>query len=107
MPDQKRLTAKQEESCSAILFATALLPVIFLGNAYAIVALWRWFVVPLGPPAIGMAHAFGLTVLFDSLGLGGRSTPKEGQPLWLMALIAVARCAFVYGLGYLAHLVMS
>lgn len=31
---------------------------------YAIHILWAWFAVPLGAPAIGVAHAYGLSVLF-------------------------------------------
>jgi hypothetical protein len=29
-------------------------------NGYALATLWQWFVVPLGLPAIGFAHAYGL-----------------------------------------------
>ncbi len=98
---------KKVESCLAILFVTALLPVILLGNAYTIVALWRWFVVPFGLPAIGMAHAYGLTVLFEALKPSRHSSPEEDQKVWVLATMAMGRCALVYGLGYLAHLVMS
>lgn len=31
---------------------------------YAIHVLWAWFVVPLGVPALGVAQAYGLSVLF-------------------------------------------
>jgi len=29
----------------------------------AVMLVWRWFVVPLGLPEIGLAHALGLTVI--------------------------------------------
>lgn len=30
---------------------------------FTLSTLWRWFMVPLGVPAIGMAHAYGLLLL--------------------------------------------
>ncbi len=96
-----------KESCSTVLFGLAMIPVLMLGHAYAVVALWRWFVVPLGAPSIGMAHAYGLTVLFAALRPNRSPSPKEGQTVVSLAIEGLATCAVVYGAGYLAHLVMS
>jgi len=35
--------------------------------AFTISLLWGWFAVPLGLPVIGMAHAFGLSMLVRTL----------------------------------------
>ena len=99
--------SKKDESCATILFAIALIPALLLGNSYSIVSLWRWFAVPLGVPAIGMAHAFGLGILLEALKSSGRSTPKEDQTIGSVAIEGVVRCLFIYGLGYVAHLVMT
>ena len=41
----------------------ALVPPLILWNSWILSVLWGWFVVPLGIPAIGVAHAFGLFIL--------------------------------------------
>lgn len=43
------------------------LPVAFFLNLYAMTHLWLWFIVPLGVPAIGMAHAWGILILKEFL----------------------------------------
>lgn len=56
-----------------LAFASAL-------NSVAIAALWRWFVVPLGVPSIGILQAMGLLLLFTvacSGGLGLGETASE------------------------------
>ena len=39
------------------------LPFGMLLRAYTVATLWQWFLVPLGLPVLGLAHAFGLAVL--------------------------------------------
>lgn len=99
--------SKKDESCATILFAIALIPALLLGNSYSIVSLWRWFAVPLGAPAIGMAHAFGIGLLLEALKSSGRAAPKEDETIWTAAIYGVVRCLAIYGAGYLAHLVMT
>lgn len=45
-------------------WATAIIAIAnsFFG-AFVLTRLWAWFVVPLGVPAIGMAHAMGLVLM--------------------------------------------
>jgi type IV secretory pathway TrbL component len=55
-------TDKKELAVASIV-AIILLPFLFCLNAYTLAYLWLWFVVPLGVPAIGMAHALGILCL--------------------------------------------
>lgn len=48
-------------------------------DAFAIMLLWRWFVAPLGMPAVGYAQAFGLLLCLGLLGVM-RQKPQDG---WL------------------------
>ena len=45
-------------------FAVAL--VVAFWKAFVLTIIWGWFIVPLGVPAIGVLHAYGL-LLFTSL----------------------------------------
>jgi len=38
-------------------------PVSIYLNALVLSSLWLWFLVPLGVPAIGLAHAWGILIL--------------------------------------------
>lgn len=40
-----------------------LLPFTMLLRAFVMTQLWSWFVVPLGVMTIGLAHAYGLTII--------------------------------------------
>lgn len=53
---------KQENGLYAILILVLLIPGAIY-YAWAFSYLWLWFLVPLGLPAIGVAHAFGLGIL--------------------------------------------
>lgn len=77
-------------------------------NAFVITLLWRWFAVPLGVPAIGMAMAIGLAMLAsrfnggsDRMRYGGPLTSEDIERLMLHGAI---RPTMVLGVGYLAHL---
>lgn len=46
-------------------------------TAWMFVRLWQWFVVPLGAPKIGMAHAYGLYVLVFTASLFWPTTSAD------------------------------
>lgn len=66
-----------------------LVPLIFVGTwaatmllislpaAFVVQAYWRWFVVPLGLPALGVVQAFGLMILINLL---RQPTPQDREP---------------------------
>lgn len=45
----------------------ALLILSIILTAYTVSTLWLWFIVPLGAPTIGMAHAYGAALLLQYL----------------------------------------
>ena len=74
-------------------------------RAWVLCRLWAWFVVPLGPSQVGMAHMYGLT-LFVGLAhmyLGPKNTLAEEKPwVWVLS-VSIALPAMSLGLGWLAH----
>lgn len=51
-------------------------------SMYTLQALWGWFVVPLGVPALTLAHAYGISVLalfFKFKAKDRKDEPKEGD----------------------------
>lgn len=50
-------------------------------RAFVMTRLWGWFVVPLGLPAIGIAHAIGLSLLFGVVTLNHRFIWGKGMAL--------------------------
>jgi multisubunit Na+/H+ antiporter MnhB subunit len=58
---KKENDRKAIRGCAGILLGLFVSPFIF---AFGIATLWRWFVVPLGAVEIGMAHAYGLHLLW-------------------------------------------
>lgn len=71
----------------------AVMIVLALFGAFTISTLWAWFVVPLGVKSIGMAHAYGLSVIVSvfmgSRGLGGETSAVliQGVLINIFALI--------------------
>jgi hypothetical protein len=91
----------------------------FFLRAYVLLVLWRWFAVPLGLPAVGMMHAYGLALLVqfatynppikdrdvaDGAAEERDATRKE-RMIYVGAHIVkdIIAPLFVWGLGYVAH----
>lgn len=64
-----------------LIWLLALAPAMLL-RAWAFVTLWVWFVIPFGLPAVGYAHALGLS-LFVSW-LVHQTPPQEPDPNHLL-----------------------
>lgn len=58
-----KTTKKAEMGCLAILAALAIFPIGLLTEGAVVALLWRWFMVPLHLPALGISHALGLSTL--------------------------------------------
>lgn len=95
----------EKEHPVSIAFALLLLPFSIILGAYVLKTLWWWFVVPLGVPAVGMAHAYGLSTIVALMRYTDWKAVNEGK-----ALLAVARALAVNGMallvGYIAHRIM-
>lgn len=93
--------------------ATLLMPVSIFLQVYTFSYLWLWFIVPLGMPAIGLLHAWGILILKNIMfyrqiepkktDLSLAETRKklvEGlQTMFAVPFIALA-------VGYIAHYFM-
>jgi hypothetical protein len=94
-------TLEEKRGIAGCLYSILSFPV-YCVNVWISLALWRWFVVPLGAMDLGYWHMLGLTGLLSAL-TKNISCEKESQnpwgPLTLLLLSPVARIAF----GAVAH----
>ena len=71
-------------------------------SMFVMTVIWGWFVVPLGLPAIGKAHAFGLTLLLSLTRSYSEDDDKKSD-LTAKITLAVGVPALVLLMGYIAH----
>jgi hypothetical protein len=89
----------------AALVAFAAILVAAPWAAYVLTVVWGWFVVPLGAPAIGKAHAYGLMVVFGMF--RNREPECEEESLTTSIGIALLAPALTLLIGYIAHRLMG
>ena len=93
-----------------VLFVTlALLPLIAVYSAYILQTMWGWFIVPLGADQIGMAHAYGLTLVVAAFYQIKKTDKKETYnvgDVFGAAFKSMFYKSMMLGLGYLAHSLM-
>lgn len=72
-------------------------------NGYVLSILWVWFLVPLGLPAISIAHSIGIAMVSSWLTYQHQTSKQEGKEKALenLAIIFVVRPLAVLGVGYL------
>ncbi|MEN6546605.1 MAG: hypothetical protein ABFE07_11220 [Armatimonadia bacterium] len=95
----------EKQSPISIAVALLLIPFCILLAAYTLKTLWWWFVVPLGVPPVGMAHAYGLSTIVALMRYTDWKAVNEGK-----ALESVMRSLGVNGMallcGYIVHRIM-
>ena len=84
-------------------FAVAVLTLI--AAAFTLSTLWGWFIVPLGAPAIGIAHAAGISVLLTYLKMR-QVKAKDERDFLSKVTDAYGRMIGVLLLGYIIKLFM-
>lgn len=85
---------------AALLVILAIAPVLII-HGYVISIMWGWFVVPLGVPAIGIAHAIGLAGMLGALNVAKSSDKVEGRAMaWIMDMLLI-RPAIILGIGWI------
>jgi len=91
----------------ALLLMIIGLPISALVYAYSLSWLWLWFVVPLGVPAIGMAHAYGLMVLKNLVWFKYAKDQEKSDDLKAIFVkyinVAFTAPLVCLGFGYLVH----
>lgn len=82
----------------AILGGVAFIGIMALYSAFVLATLWGWFVVPLGIAQIGIAHAYGLSlipaVLLSSRGL---YSPEDKRTEAAVAALMMPAVALLFG----------
>lgn len=79
----------------------AFVTAIITGIIGAVVAtkLWEWFVVPLGMPAIGVAHAYGLLLLFTMHAVARNALVARDDSI--SPNVAWLGCLFTYTMAFI------
>lgn len=110
------------KSTLLVLMAT---PLGSLWRAYALATLWAWFLVPLGLPVLGLAHAYGIAAfgslavtyvpalkdkdIVDADGMVKRDATAAERRLWISTrigmMVAVPGIALLF--GAVAHYLMG
>ncbi len=89
----------------------ALIPIAVYLRGFVIVKLWSMFAVPLGVPAIGIAHAIGIAIL-ASVVVARKSKARDlkgmsrGEVWGEVIGHAVLGPLLIWGMGGVAHLFM-
>lgn len=91
-------------------------------RGYVLATLWRWFVVPLGMPEIGKAHAYGIAALLVLItfhypikdkdiagGYQSREATSKERAAYVTQHLVVAFVPALWALvcGYIAHELMG
>ena len=105
------MSAKVENPRSVLGAALVLLVAAPPLRAWAVSALWAWFVVPLGVPQIGMAHALGLVMLLQFTRSVRYSTKEQREAFaaepFLRVTTDLGLAPAVVGIGWCVHEVMQ
>lgn len=107
-PDDLHETQEQEWGPALVGLGFAV--PMFVLEGLVLSMLWIWFMVPLGVPPIGIAHAVGLVALIGLVGPGPRL--RDDEPLTWQRLRSqighsVFKMATIFVVGAIAHEVMA
>ena len=103
---------EEPEQAIARLKLVGLIPVVLLGlllNAYFLLLLWHWFIMPLGVRDITYWHSAGLSTMFSYLrGSQLQSKEDRNHQEWGKIIKAGFReMAFFFAIAWLFHLLMA
>ena len=102
-----KLTLRTSAGTAWYVALWAVLVASTIAEGAVMARLWSWFVVPLGLPRIGVAHAVWLSVIVALRGTFSTSDEAPSYDRFVDALSnAIARCSVALAVGYLAHLAM-
>jgi len=80
---------------------------MLLFRGYVLVDLWEWFMVPLGLPRVGMAHALGIALLIELVAGSHEDDDEEDEEFirpWLRrCLMTAGLILLVWLLGSVIH----
>lgn len=76
--------------------AVLLIAIVLRGIAISI--MWTWFVVPLGVPSIGVAHAIGFSAIAAAL---TRDHPEDKRSTRQVLILAFAKPIALVAIGWI------
>lgn len=88
-----------------IIFLLILIVPIGLYRAWVLTVMWMWFIVPLGLPEIGIAHAWGISMAIGMLTVS-HVYKEDKEPLKSFANMIFAPLVLL-GIGYIVHSFMG
>lgn len=98
----------------ALLIALGLAIALAVLRGWVLSYLWFWFLVPLGVPSIGVAHAMGLSLLVSLFTAGASSKDADKKEGWdalryvFTKLFGFGVTALMFlGFGYILSGIMS
>lgn len=107
------MSSKAEEILTtiagAILFVVAIFSIIVLASithGFVLSILWGWFLVPLGAPALGIAHTIGIALLTRYLTYHHNNCEKEKEENPIVKVVAQVfiHPMMVLFVGWIVHL---
>lgn len=87
--------------------AAAIIIPIALWQGFVIHLLWRWFVVPIGLPEIGILHAIGLSMFVAVFKPVDRSKRDDKDEFWFRLAERVGGQVLVLAIAYAVKSGMS
>lgn len=78
--------------------AAILLLILWAGfwSGLTVSVLWGWFIVPLGAPAIGLWHAYGLALIWSAFsGLGRKGRDDNSGMAQVLVQVPLAGCVLM------------
>lgn len=99
----KGMTGEDWEKLAKMLAGLLLFPITLVAYAFVVATFWGWFVVPLGAPDIGLAHAYGLAIL---VGMVAKRHTKDERSVLEAFAGALMYCGLALLFGWIAHLLM-
>lgn len=84
-----------------VLFAIGVIAASVIVEGFVLRSLWKWFVVPLGAPAIQITTAIGLSLIIALLTTG--PSKKGNSDTWRKVLFGFWFPSWIYLLGFVVH----
>jgi hypothetical protein len=73
--------------------------------AFTLSCMWQWFITPIGVPAIGVAHAYGVVLFTNTLFMNQLLQPTmlQGQPQIVRAATKVILSLLMLVIGWIVN----
>jgi hypothetical protein len=79
--------------------------IVIVVYAFTLSCMWEWFITPIGVPAIGVAHAYGVMLFTNTLLMNQLTQPSilQNQPRIVRASIKIILSLLMLVLGWIVN----